>query len=89
MSFLSNIAFTVVIPAFLITLMLTSLYKLIAKKAKIIAKINSRSLHKSEVPRGAGLVFSWVVISKKIGLYEGFFFENWNSFLSPQYCSQC
>ena len=62
MSFLSNITFTVIIPSFLITLILTFFYKLVAKKGKIIAKINSRSLHKAEVPRGAGLVFAWVFI---------------------------
>ena len=55
-------ALKISVPIFFITVLLISLYKVIAKRTSILAKINFRSLHTSEILRGAGIVFSWIFI---------------------------
>lgn len=54
---------SVLIIAFLLTILGVHVFRRIAVKFDIVAKRNFRTLHKVDVPKGSGLVFSLVYIS--------------------------
>jgi len=54
---------SVLASAFLLTILGVQIYRKIAVKFDIVAKRNFRTLHKIDVPKGSGIVFSLVYIS--------------------------
>ena len=59
---------------FLLTSLFLFMYKFLAQKAGIISQMNERTLHKTEKPRGGGIVFSFIfIISIICFFFLGFF----------------
>ncbi len=54
---------SVLVSAFLLTIIGVQIYRRVAIRFDIIAKRNFRTLHKTDVPKGSGIVFSLVYIS--------------------------
>jgi len=55
--------FSVLATAFLLTIIGVQVYRKIAVKFDIVARRNFRTLHKTDVPKGSGIVFSLVYIT--------------------------
>ena len=53
---------SLLIAAFITTILCTLIFRRYAEHFSIVATKNSRTLHKHSVPKGAGLIFSLVII---------------------------